>query len=164
MKSLRIVITKKELYLPVKKLLLVLMAMTLIYTTAAISVPDLVDAKSRSGYKSPRKSVTEQPNNNVNRADQTPNQNPGVSPTTPARTAPAANKGGFFGGGFGRALLLGGVAGLLFGGLLGNLGVLGSLLGFLVNILAIVVLFMVIRSIFTYFKNRRKQNEGRFNE
>ncbi len=139
-----------------KKLMLILMAFSLVFAVTA--APVIVDAKRGGGgakYQSPRKGVTDTPRtDNATRVDQN-RPATGVSPAQPA--APA--RGGFFGGGFGRALLIGGAAGLLFGGLLGNLGALGSILGLLVNVLAVVLLFVLIRRLFVYFAERRRQQQ-----
>jgi hypothetical protein len=58
--------------------------------------------------------------------------------------------------------LIGGMAGMLFGGMFGSMGAMGNIFGFLINILAIYFLFMIIRSIVVYFINRRKTNEKRY--
>lgn len=63
-------------------------------------------------------------------------------------------------GGLMKGLMLGGLAGLLFGGLLGNLGMLGSLVGLAVNILAIVILFAIVRKIFTFFTKKKKDEDA----
>lgn len=57
-------------------------------------------------------------------------------------------------GGIMRGLLYGGIAGLLLGGLLGNLGFFGGILGLLINILAIVFIIFLIRKLFRYFRHR----------
>jgi predicted lipid-binding transport protein (Tim44 family) len=59
-----------------------------------------------------------------------------------------------------RGLLIGGMAGLLFGGLFGNMGGLGNILGLLVNVLAIYLLFVIIKNIVSYFIQRRKMNQN----
>ena len=53
--------------------------------------------------------------------------------------------------------MIGGLAGLLFGSLFANMGILGSILGLFVNILGIIILIAVIRKIFTFFKDKRKK-------
>jgi hypothetical protein len=57
-------------------------------------------------------------------------------------------------GGIMRGLLYGGIAGLLLGGLLGNLGFFGGILGLFINILAIVFLIFLIRKLIRYFRYR----------
>lgn len=44
---------------------------------------------------------------------------------------------------------------MLFGSLFGDLGALGAILGFLINMLAIVAVIVLIRKAFVYFKNQR---------
>ncbi|AUS27091.1 membrane protein import inner membrane translocase subunit tim44 [Paenibacillus polymyxa] len=58
-------------------------------------------------------------------------------------------------------MMLGGLAGMLFGGLFGNMGALGSLLGLVVNVLAIYVLIMVGVGIYRAIKNRRRPDDSR---
>jgi predicted lipid-binding transport protein (Tim44 family) len=137
-----------------KRIMLVLLAMTV---CLAFIVPSSVDAKGFRGggsYKSPSRTynpgTAKTPTSNISK--------PGT--TNPA--TPTANRGFFGGGGFMRGLFIGGLAGMMFGGLFGNLGGLGSMLGFLVNILAIIVIFMIIRRIFIYFIDRRNHNKKRF--
>lgn len=67
------------------------------------------------------------------------------------------NKGGMMSGGLMKGLMLGGLAGLLFGGLLGNMGILGSMLGLLINGLAIIFLISVAVKIYHFFKRKRKE-------
>lgn len=129
-----------------KKTLILLMAFTLIIALGA----GTADARPRGGFKSPKKSYTE-----------TPKKNDGVNQTNPgAKTPPAAgskaSRGFFSGGSLFRGLMIGGLAGLLFGGLFANLGFLGDFLGLLINVLAIYVLFVAVRSIFRYFRNNRR--------
>jgi hypothetical protein len=125
-----------------KKLLVLIMASMLVFSVTA---PNLVDAKP--SYRSPSKSfspVQKAPTSNV-----TPKQ-----PASP--TGAAAAKPGFFSGGLMKGLLIGGIAGMLFGGMFGGMGSFGNILGLLVNVFAIFLLFVVIRSIVMYFINRRK--------
>ncbi|TCP29307.1 hypothetical protein EV207_111111 [Scopulibacillus darangshiensis] len=62
-------------------------------------------------------------------------------------------------GGLMKGLLYGGLAGLLFGSLLGNLGGLGSILGLMVNIFAIIAVISIIRMIFTSFRKKRRRED-----
>lgn len=128
----------------------------------AVAAPSPVEAaKPRSGtYKSP-KSTYQQP---------APKTGDGISKTQPGTDAGTKAPGttttspsrGFFGGGFAKGLFIGGLAGMLFGGMFGNMGFLGNILGLMVNVLAIVFLFMIIRSIVSYFVNRRKYDRKRY--
>ncbi|KEQ24311.1 hypothetical protein [Paenibacillus tyrfis] len=137
-----------------KKLSLILMACMLVFSFTA---PGMVDAK---GYKSSKKSytpsssnTTQTPNNGINKTEPAASKSPTGTAATPAK------KPGFFSGGLMKGLMIGGLAGLLFGSLFGGMGFLGDLLGLMVNVLAIVVLFVVIRKIFVYFRDRKKFND-----
>lgn len=48
---------------------------------------------------------------------------------------------------------------MLFGGLFGNMGALGAIFGFLINMLAIVALIVLIRKVFVYFKTQRQKKQ-----
>jgi predicted lipid-binding transport protein (Tim44 family) len=136
-----------------KKMVVLIMASMLVFSFVGPSL--VVDAKS--SYKSPKKSFTptqpqKAPTDNVNR-------NQTGSPTSNTPSVAPANRG-FFSGGLMKGLLIGGVAGMLFGGMFGGLGAFGNILGFLVNILAIFLLFVIIKSIVVYFVQRRKLNQN----
>lgn len=110
------------------------------------------DAKPRTGYKSPRGSY-QQPvdrtrNNYTQPSPQTGTRTPGaVTNPTPTR--------GFTGGGFWRGMALGGLAGLLFGGVFGQMGGFGSFLGLAVNVFGLLVVLFAVRAIFRFFANKR---------
>jgi predicted lipid-binding transport protein (Tim44 family) len=136
-----------------KKLMLVILSSLLIFTIAA---PTSVDARGIGrSYKSPTGSF-KQPTKPAAPKDNISKTQPG-SPTTPT-----ANRGFFSGGGLMRGLLIGGIAGMLFGGMFGNMGFMGNIFGFLINILAIYFLFIIIRNIVVYFIERRKTNTKRY--
>ncbi|BFH69208.1 MAG: hypothetical protein E6230_00595 [Paenibacillus dendritiformis] len=134
-----------------RKWIIVMMAFLLVF---AVTTPSLVDAKRggsfRSGVKkyqpAPKKAET---NNQVNRSDST-----GNTKTTGTNTT--ANRGFFSGGSFMKGLMIGGLAGMLFGGLFGNMGFFGEILGLLVNLMALFALFMLVVMVFRKFKDRRK--------
>jgi predicted lipid-binding transport protein (Tim44 family) len=136
-----------------KRLMLVIMSSLLIYTMV---LPTDADARGRSyrspsgGFKQPTKPATNK--DNVSK----------TKPTTPTNGATPANRGFFSGGGLMRGLLIGGIAGMLFGGMFGNMGALGNIFGFMINILAIYFLFVIIRKIVVYFIQRRKTNDKRY--
>lgn len=67
-------------------------------------------------------------------------------------------KGGFASGGLMKGLMLGGLAGLFFGGLLANMGALGPIIGMMINIMAIMLVISLIRS---FFLNKRRKEESR---
>jgi predicted lipid-binding transport protein (Tim44 family) len=130
-----------------RKTLLLLMAFTLFFAFSA----GTVDARPKfGGIKSPKKSYTTTPSKpaeNVNKST------PGTAGTP--KTGTAAGRGFFSGGSLMRGLMIGGIAGLLFGSMLGT-GFLSSFLGLLINVLAIYLVYKAIRGIFLYFRNRRK--------
>lgn len=57
--------------------------------------------------------------------------------------------------GFMKGMLYGGLAGFLLGGLINNLGPLGAILGFGINIIGLLILFFIIRRIFTSMRRSR---------
>ncbi|USG65554.1 hypothetical protein NDK47_26215 [Brevibacillus ruminantium] len=139
-----------------KKLWMLLIAFALLLTPVGFGV-DHADAKGyKSGKKSvaPTKTTPNKADSNVN-ATTNNNTNNTTNATTAKNTSTAApSKGGFM-----KGLLVGGLAGLLFGSLFSDLGMLGSIMGFLINALAIVALFVLIRKVYQLFKNQRKKQE-----
>ena len=57
-----------------------------------------------------------------------------------------------------KGLFVGGLAGLLFGSMFANMGMLGSILGFAINAAAIILIVVVIRKIFRMFKEKKKED------
>lgn len=144
-----------------KKIAAAFIVFTVLFTTVA---PLMDDADARR-YRSPSRSYTpEAPKQTTpqNRVDSgTTNRAGTVDSGTTNRagtTNPAAGRtpSGFGGGGLMRGLMLGGLAGLLFGGMLAGMGAIGSFLGLLVNVLAIYVIFVLIRKVFQAFSNRNR--------
>jgi len=136
-----------------KKLLFALLSIALVFA-AASPLADHADAKPR--YRSPSRSYNPDapkqtaPARNADRTDD------GATANRPGAATPGAGRTGFGGGGLMRGLMLGGLAGLLFGGLLSGLGGFGALLGLAVNVLGIVVLFLIARKLYRMFVNRPK--------
>ncbi|MEK1830023.1 hypothetical protein AAAC51_15795 [Priestia megaterium] len=58
-----------------------------------------------------------------------------------------------------KGLLMGGIAGLLFGSLLSSLGPLGPILGFMVNMLVIVALILLVVKLFQSVRSNKRKNE-----
>ncbi|MFD0711633.1 hypothetical protein [Paenibacillus sp. GCM10027626] len=132
-----------------KKGLLLFMAFTLFF---AFSV-GAADARPRGGLKSPKQSFTKTPSKPADNAKQS---NPGTGTKSPA----ANQQRGFnSGGGFLKGMMIGGLAGMLFGSMFAGMGFMGDMLGLIVNLFAIFLLIVAIRGIFMYFKNRRKPYE-----
>lgn len=106
------------------------------------------------GYKSGKKSFNSNSNTNSPSLFKKDDTQQKSSTTTKNNSTTKPSTGGIM-----KGLLLGGLAGLLLGGLLSNLGILGSLVGLLINVLAIFAVIFIIRKIFTYFRNKRKDKE-----
>lgn len=142
-----------------KKMMLIVMAFTLLI---AFTNPDYADARRGGGFRSGPRSYTPAPkksttNNNYKKSDTTTNNK--MSGTT--ATSGANTKRGFFSGGsFMKGLMVGGLAGMLFGGLFGNMGFLGNMLGMAVNLLAIYFVIMIVMSLFQRFRRKPQQPNG----
>ncbi|OXS61065.1 hypothetical protein B1A99_05935 [Cohnella sp. CIP 111063] len=128
--------------------------MSLFAFTIAVTVPaDYADARPRS-FSSGKKSFNKTPaqsQDGVSKSSTT-NSSSGTS------AAGTGNRGFFSGGSFMKGLMIGGLAGLLFGGMFGT-GFFANMLGLLVNVLALFVLFVVFRAAYDAFK-RRRQNQN----
>lgn len=108
-----------------------------------------VDAKR---YKSGKKGFQMNPNrsNNPSQFQKKQNQKPKSN-----QTAKQNRKGGLM-----KGLMFGGLAGLLFGSLLANMGMLGSLFGLLINLGALYLLFVIIRKVVHMFKEQKKRKDA----
>lgn len=128
---------------------MLVMAFTLLF---AFTITDDADAR-RGGFKSGPRSYTTTPkkqSNNVNKSDTT-TSNKSNATTSTANTTKTG--GGLFGGGgFMKGMMLGGLAGLLFGGLFANMGFMGELLGLAINLFAIYIIVALALSLFRKFK------------
>lgn len=140
-----------------KRIFMVMMAFTLIFSTLAI--PDHADAR-RGGFKSGTKSYQSNPSrSNTNNSTNSTTSNPKNNATNNSAST-ATKKPGFFGGGsLMKGLMIGGLAGMLFGGLFGNMGFLGDILGLAINLLAVYVIVMLGVGIYRSIKKRRLENE-----
>ncbi|MFC4777663.1 hypothetical protein ACFO9Q_12770 [Paenibacillus sp. GCM10023252] len=133
-----------------KKGLLVMMALTVFF---AFGLSGYADAKPRGGgIKSPKQSYTQTPKKSTDN----------VSQSNPSKTSGSTTKkpGFFSGGSFLKGMMIGGLAGLLFGSMFGT-GFFANMMGFLINLLAIFALIAVIRAVFTYFRNKRQTPDHR---
>lgn len=146
-----------------KRTLLILMSMMVALT---FSVTETADAKKGIGggiksYQSPKRSFSDTPSktpsqNNISKTDSGKTTN-GTNTTANSQT----NRGFFSGGGLLKGMFIGGLAGLLFGGLFSHFGAMGDILGLMVNVLAIYVMFMIIRGLFRYMADKRKDKDKR---
>ncbi len=144
-----------------KRIIMILISLTLaIGSFAAVAPSHTAAAAYAKAYKSPKGTFRQpaaKPNSGVSKSQ----PNTGTKAPGATTTAPAPNRG-FFGGGFTRGLFLGGLAGMMFGGMFGNMGFIGQMLGLFVNVMALVVLFMIIRSIISYFTRKRRYGSRRY--
>lgn len=137
-----------------------------VFTVFFVTVAEPADAR-RGRFTAPRQTFKEQPkkiqDNNVSKTDRTAS---GTASSTKAGAnttgGTAGTQRGFFGGGsFMKGLMIGGLAGLLFGSLFAGMGFFGELLGLMINVLAIYFLFVLIRAAYRYFRDRRPPRESR---
>ncbi len=136
-----------------KKLFSAMLAITLLLTpVGGFMLGDHVSTVQAKGYKSGKKSFNSNTNTNSPSLFKKEDSQQKSTTTKSATTKPKT-------GGIMKGLFLGGLAGLLLGGLLSNLGVLGSIIGLFINVIAIFAVIMIIRKIFTYFMKKRKEKE-----
>jgi predicted lipid-binding transport protein (Tim44 family) len=127
-----------------------LLAFSLLAFTVVVSVPhDEADARPRS-FRSPTKSFNKTPaqSNNMFKSNTSSKSKASASGTT-------ANRGFFSGGSFLKGMMIGGIAGMLFGHMFGGMGMMGNMLGFMLNLVALFALFWIIRSVFDAIRRRR---------
>lgn len=137
-----------------KKIITALLTATLLLSPVGSFIfQDHATTVEAKGYKSGKKGFNM--NNNQSNFQQKQKQEAPKTNSTKQQMNP---KGGLFSGGLMKGLMFGGLAGLLFGSLFANMGALGSLLGLMINLIAIYVLFVVIRKVFTAL-TRQKRNE-----
>ncbi|BAQ09351.1 Na+/alanine symporter [Bacillus sp. OxB-1] len=138
-----------------KKLIVALLAATLILSPAGnfLFQDHTITAEAKS-YKSGKKSFNAPSKPAPSKAEK---KEDSVVPNKAANTPNA--KGGFFSGGLMKGLFIGGLAGLLFGSLFANMGMLGSILGFAINMLAIFFLIFLIRKVFALLKEKKKKED-----
>jgi len=63
-----------------------------------------------------------------------------------------------------KGLMLGGLAGLLFGSLFSGMGLLGNILGLLINVAAIAVIIMLVVKIINMFKDKKRKEEAQWHK
>ena len=137
-----------------KKKGLITMLVLTVFLALSFGFGDTADAKRGGGFKSNKQSFT-QKSDSTTQSGSSSSTTLGTKSTTGAGST--AKTGGLFGGGgFMKGMMLGGLAGMLFGGMFANMGGFGQILGLLVNIAAILAIFMVIRAAWTYIRNNKK--------
>ena len=112
-------------------------------------------AKRGGGYKSPKRTYTQTPDKPATNTNKVQPDN-GAGTAKAGTGAATTNRGFFSGGSLAKGLMVGGIAGLLFGGMFASMGGFGDFLGLLVNLIAIYILFIAIRGVFRYLKQQRK--------
>ncbi|EFM12052.1 import inner membrane translocase subunit Tim44 [Paenibacillus curdlanolyticus YK9] len=132
------------------------LALFMVFTLLFVVVTESADAKPRRSVKSPKQSYTQTPKKDTNNVSQS---NPGSKSGSTANTT--AKRGFFSGGSFMKGLMIGGLAGLLFGGIFSNMGFFGNLIGLLLNVFAIFALFALIRAAIQYFRRNRTNHDNR---
>lgn len=143
-----------------KKLLAALLVLTLVATPIGdMMFNDHPTAEAR-GFKSGKKGFNmdrnkQNPSNFQKKQDDNQNVTPNKS------TSQNKKGGGFTSGGLMKGLFVGGLAGLLFGSLFANMGMLGSILGFMINAAAIIFIVVLIKKIFDLLNKRKKEEDVR---
>ena len=123
----------------------------LLGTTISLELNEVNARRMGGGFRSGVKSFKPTPRKAVEdhglRSSTKSNSGSGASPL---------KKPGFFNGGsFMRGLMLGGLAGMLFGSLFPHGGFLGNLMGLALNLLAGYIILLAVMGLYRAFKNRR---------
>lgn len=141
-----------------KKLLSALIALTIVMSPiGSLILNDHATTVEAKGYKSGKKSFNPSQNNFTKpKVDKKQEENTSFNKSSNT----TSTKGGFFSGGLMRGLFVGGIAGLLFGSLFANMGMLGSVLGFLINMMAIIFIISMIRRIFSLLKAKKEKENA----
>lgn len=141
-----------------KKLLSALIALTIVMSPiGSLILNDHATTVEAKGYKSGKKSFNPSQNNFTKpKVDKKQEENTSFNKSSNT----TSKKGGFFSGGLMRGLFVGGIAGLLFGSLFANMGMLGSVLGFLINMMAIIFIISMIRRIFSLLKAKKEKENA----
>ena len=139
-----------------KKIMIALLTLTLIFSPIGDFVFNDVSVAEAKRYKSGKKSFNTNNQNSPTQSNIQKDKDVKKADATKNTKSPAANKGGLM-----RGLLVGGVAGLLFGSLFANMGMLGSILGFMINAAAIIFLIVIIRKIFGLLRARKQEEDAK---
>lgn len=156
-----------------KKILAAIFAATLMFASvgATLIISDTPTAEAKS-YKSGKRGYSNNNNNNNSNfqksQDKTKDQNNATTnknnTTSTNKTDSTAKKGGFFSGGLMKGLMLGGLAGLLFGSLFSGMGMLGNILGLLINVAAIMIIVTLVIKIVNMFKDKKRKEEAQWHK
>lgn len=147
-----------------KKLAAILFAFTLAFSSVGtVILPNDVQTVEAKSYKSGKKSYNSNngTTNNIQNNDSGSNSTINKSTTTnKSSNNTKSTKGGFTSGGLMKGLFVGGIAGLLFGSLFSDMGLIGNILGFAINAAAIIFIVFICMKIYQMIK-RKKHNEVR---
>ena len=125
-----------------------------VFLTLSLGFGDTADAKRGGGFKSNKQSFTQKSDTKQQSGSSTSTSSGTKSSTGSAATT---KSGGLFGGSsLMKGMMIGGLAGMLFGGMFANMGGFGEIIGLLINIAAIFAIFMIIRAAWTYVRNNKK--------
>lgn len=132
-----------------KKLLSAAVAVTIVFSPIGNTVFQDLQQQTEVSAKRYKSGTKRYNNNRVTTPDNNQNNTVNRNTTTTNRNVTRNN------GGMMRGLMYGGLAGLLFGGLLAGMGGLGPILGMAINIIGILLAFMLISRIISAFKRNR---------
>lgn len=131
-----------------------LLLLSLLAFTVVVSVPaDQADA-ARKSFSSGKRSYSHTPSKSTDSVSKTTT---GTRSSTGTAAGSTTQRGFFSGGSLMKGLMIGGIAGLLFGSVFSGMGGFGNFLGLIVNVLAIIVLISIIRAVFNSFRRNRDQ-------
>lgn len=139
-----------------KKLMVALLTITLIFSPIGNFVFNDSPVAEAKRYKSGKKSFNTNKQNTPTQSNIQKDKEVKKPDAQKNTKSPSANKGGLM-----RGLLVGGVAGLLFGSLFANMGMLGSILGFMINAAAIIFLVVIIRKVFGLLRARKQDEDAK---
>ncbi|MDN4607731.1 hypothetical protein [Sporosarcina highlanderae] len=143
-----------------KKILSALIALTIVMSPiGSLVLNDHATTVEAKRYKSGKKNFNTNPQNNINNQPKVEKKKQEDNTSFTKSSQNTTPKGGFFSGGLMRGLFIGGLAGLLFGSLFANMGMLGSILGLMINMLAIVFIISLIRKIFVLLKAKKEKED-----
>jgi len=134
--------------------------MLTVFTVFFVTVADPADAR-RGRFTAPKKTYTQQPKKAQDNVSSTDRTAAGTKAGANTTGAAGTQRGFFSGGSLMKGLMIGGLAGLLFGSLFAGMGFMGELLGLMVNVLAIYFLFVLVRAAYRYFRDRKPPRESR---
>jgi len=137
-----------------------LILLTLFAFTLSFAAPLMEDAEAKTRFSSGKRSFTTTPkkaDDNVMQSNS--GSGKGTTGATSARNGAGANGGALGSGGFWKGMALGGLAGLLLGGMLGS-GFFAELVGFLINAMALLLLFMLAMHLYHRFIERKQRQES----